>query len=160
MSSNEASPARTAHEQITADLRSRASDYFIERDGQTFAGIHLLVDFWGARTLDDVQYIENVLKGAATTAGATILHVQLHQFASSGGVSGVIVLAESHITIHTWPERGYAALDIFMCGSARARDAIPVLICGFSPASSSIRELHRGVRPVTEPHDPAATHGT
>src|ERR1700684_3258188 len=78
-----------------------AKDYFVERDGQKFAGMHLLVDLWGASNLGDPELIDRALRKAAVTAGATILHSHFHHFSPNGGVSGVVVLAESHISIHT-----------------------------------------------------------
>ena len=95
-------------------------DYFVEKDGVKFAGTHLLVDLWGASNLCDPEQIDRALREAALAAGATILHSHFHHFSPNGGVSGVVVLAESHISIHTWPERDFAAVDIFMCGALRS----------------------------------------
>ena len=92
-------------------------DYFVEKDGVKFAGTHLLLDFWGARNLIDPEAIGRSLCNAAEAANATVLHSHFHHFGPDGGVSGVLVLAESHISIHTWPERNFAAVDIFMCGA-------------------------------------------
>ena len=121
------------------------ADHFAERDGMVFAGTHLIIDFWGASRLDDLDHIESALKDAVFASGATLLHIHLHHFTPNGGVSGVAVLAESHISIHTWPERGYAALDIFMCGGARPHDAIPVLRRAFEPDLVQIGDHRRGV---------------
>jgi S-adenosylmethionine decarboxylase len=96
-----------------------AADHFVERDGVRFAGTHLIVDLWQARRLDDLAGVERMLREAARNCGATLLNLDLHRFTPNGGISGVAVLAESHISIHTWPERGYAAIDIFMCGEAK-----------------------------------------
>ncbi len=126
---------------------SAGPDYFVEKDGLHFAGTHLLVDIWGARGMDDPVIIEAALRDAATAAGATVLHVHLHHFQSSKGVSGVVLLAESHISVHTWPERGFAAIDIFMCGSCDPHRAIPVLRRHFAPASIQINEQKRGLPP-------------
>ncbi|MBF0130590.1 MAG: adenosylmethionine decarboxylase [Alphaproteobacteria bacterium] len=120
-------------------------DYFIERDGVRFAGVHLLIDLWGASRLDDLGVVEKALKEAADVAGATLLHTHLHHFSPNGGISGVLVLAESHISIHTWPERGYAALDIFMCGDCDPHKAIPVLRAAFAPESVVVDEQRRGI---------------
>lgn len=120
-------------------------DYFIERDGIRYAGGHLLLDMWGARNLTDPEIIENTLTRAAKASGATILHAHFHQFGEGGGVSGVLVLAESHISIHTWPERDFAAIDIFMCGACDPLKAVPVLEQGFKPAESKLSEQRRGV---------------
>ena len=100
-----------------------------------FAGMHLLVDLWGATNLGDPAHIDAALREAALTAGATILHSHFHHFSPNGGVSGVVVLAESHISIHTWPERDFAAVDIFMCGECDPHLSIPVLQRAFEPAA-------------------------
>ncbi|KAA5605022.1 adenosylmethionine decarboxylase [Roseospira marina] len=122
-------------------------DHFIERDGVRFAGIHLLVDIWGAHGLDDIDLTERALTDAVRAAGATLLHTHLHHFTPNGGISGVLVLAESHLTIHTWPERDYAALDIFMCGDADPYKAIPVLRAAFRPDAITLTENKRGLIP-------------
>ena len=119
-------------------------DYFITRDGVTFAGMHLLVDLWGASRLDDPQHIDAALREAAETAGATILHGHFHHFSPNGGVSGVLVLAESHISIHTWPERDFAAIDIFMCGACDPHLSLPVLQRAFGAARVVVDEQRRG----------------
>ena len=119
-------------------------DYFVERDGMTFAGMHLLVDLWGASNLDDPAHIDAALRKAAVIAGATILHSHFHHFTPNGGVSGVVVLAESHISIHTWPERNFAAVDIFMCGACDPHLAIPILRGAFLPDRVDLNEQRRG----------------
>jgi S-adenosylmethionine decarboxylase len=121
-----------------------AKDYFVERDGEKFAGIHLLVDLWGASRLDDPAHIDAALREAALIAGATILHSHFHHFTPNGGVSGVVVLAESHISIHTWPERDFAAIDLFMCGACDPNLSIPVLQAAFKPTRIDISEQRRG----------------
>ncbi len=120
-------------------------DYFVERDGVRYAGTHLLIDLWGAERLDDIQVIEEALRESAIVSGATILNVDLHCFEPNGGISGVIVLAESHISIHTWPERGFAALDIFMCGDCNPYKSIPILRRAFSPEQVQLTEHKRGM---------------
>jgi S-adenosylmethionine decarboxylase len=120
------------------------TDYFVERDGMKFAGMHLLVDLWGATRLDDPDHIDSHLREAAIVAGATILHSHFHHFTPNGGVSGVVVLAESHISIHTWPERDFAAVDIFMCGACDPHLSIEVLRRAFSPSRIDVDEKRRG----------------
>ena len=120
-------------------------DYFVERDGVKFAGTHLLVDLWGASNIGDPAAIDRALREAALAAGATILHSHFHHFGPDAGVSGVIVLAESHISIHTWPERNFAAVDIFMCGSCDPYDSLPVLKAAFQPSSINLDEQRRGL---------------
>jgi S-adenosylmethionine decarboxylase len=130
-------PARPAEDE--------QADHFVERDGVRFAGTHLIIDLWGATRLDEIQHIETTLRKAVDVAGATLLHIHLHHFTPNGGVSGVAVLAESHISIHTWPERDYAALDVFMCGDAVPHKAIPVLKRAFQPDSIQVADHKRGV---------------
>lgn len=120
-------------------------DYFVERDGVKFAGTHLLVDLWGATNLGDPELIDRACREAALAAGATILHSHFHHFSPNGGVSGVVVLAESHISIHTWPERDFAAIDIFMCGECDPNDSIPVLKAAFKPERIVLDEQRRGI---------------
>lgn len=122
-------------------------DHFVRRDGMRFAGTHLIVDLWRATNLDDVDVVEEALCKAAKMAGATLLNVDLHRFTPSGGITGVAVLAESHISIHTWPECAYAAIDVFMCGEARPHKAVEVLRSAFSPETLTISEHRRGVMP-------------
>lgn len=119
-------------------------DYFIERDGAVYAGTHLIVDLWGAKRLDDLDHVEATLKECVEAAGATLLHIHLHHFTPNYGISGVAVLAESHISIHSWPERDYAAMDIFMCGGAKPHKAIEVLRRAFSPDRIDVDEHLRG----------------
>ena len=129
----------------TAVPDSERPDHFTRRDGMTFAGTHLIIDFWGGSHLDDVDHIRHALCRAADAAGATVLHVHLHRFSPEGGVSGIAVLAESHISIHTWPERDYAALDIFMCGDTDPHKAVPVLTSAFRPDAIQIGDHRRGI---------------
>ena len=121
-----------------------AKDYFVEKDGMKFAGTHLLVDLWDAINLADPEMIDCALRDAAVEAGATILHSHFHHFSPNGGVSGVVVLAESHISIHTWPERNFAAVDIFMCGACDPHLAIPVMQRTFQAARVVLDEQRRG----------------
>ena len=135
---------------IDTKKQQNNEDLFIVRDGQTFAGTHLILDFWDCQYLDNIAFIEKTLRDAINSAGATLLHIHLHHFTPNGGVSGVAVLAESHISIHTWPERGYAALDIFMCGNTQPEKAIDVLKQAFKPTRTDIKNHLRGLVPQTE----------
>lgn len=126
------------------DLAEERLDYFVHKDGLVFAGTHLIVDLWGAKGLNDPELIETTLRDCAEIAGATILHFHMHAF-EPDGLSGVLVLAESHISFHSWPERGFMALDIFMCGQTDPHKAIPVLKSAFAPESIQLNELKRGI---------------
>ncbi len=132
--------------ELVADApdESALNDHFVERDGLRFAGTHLIIDLWGARRLDDRDFIEGVLRDCAAAAGATVLHIHLHHFTENNGVTGVAVLAESHISIHSWPEHDYAAVDIFMCGETEPHRAADVLRRAFRPERVEIGEHRRG----------------
>jgi len=119
-------------------------DHFVVRNGVRCAGVHLIVDLYDAKHLDNIDVIDEALRKSVAAAGATLLHIHLHHFEPNGGVSGVAVLAESHISIHTWPEANYAAIDIFMCGVAKPEACIPVLREAFRPKRVVVGEHLRG----------------
>jgi S-adenosylmethionine decarboxylase len=119
-------------------------DHFVVRNGVRCAGAHLIIDLYDAHKLDDLDHIEAALRACVDAAGATLLHIHLHHFEPNGGVSGVAVLAESHISIHSWPENGYAALDVFMCGKAKPEACVPVLRDAFKPGRIAVSEYLRG----------------
>jgi S-adenosylmethionine decarboxylase len=119
------------------------ADHFAERNGVRCAGVHLIVDLHGAEGLNDIDLIDNTLRRCVAAARATLLHIHLHHF-HPNGVSGVAVLAESHISIHTWPDAGYAALDVFMCGKADPDACIPILREAFKARRVGVNELLRG----------------
>ncbi|USS40415.1 adenosylmethionine decarboxylase [Thermococcus aggregans] len=84
---------------------------------ETPLGMHVVLDLYDCdpKILDDIEKIEEILTKAAEVANATIIDKRFHKF-SPQGVSGVVVVSESHIAIHTWPEHGYAAVDVYTCG--------------------------------------------
>lgn len=138
-------PGTTREKEKTnaASVEAR-DDHFVLKNGVRCAGAHLIVDLYQAERLDDIAHIEETLRACVDAAGATLLHIHLHHFEPNGGVSGVAVLAESHISIHSWPEHGYAALDIFMCGDADPDACVPVLREAFAPEKIAVSELLRG----------------
>ena len=119
-------------------------DHFIVRDGVAYAGTHLIIDLWGASHLDDIPRMEKAFLDCVKECGATLLHIHMHHFTPNGGVSGVAVLAESHISVHTWPERDYAAFDVFMCGDAKPELAVGILQKAFNPSRIEVGENLRG----------------
>ncbi len=119
-------------------------DHFVEVNGEEYAGTHLIADFWEVDRIDDLEYMEAALRKAVDAAGATLLHVHLHHFTPGGGISGVAVLAESHISVHTWPERGFAAFDIFMCGKCNPENGLAVLREAFLPGRVVMQKYMRG----------------
>ena len=118
-------------------------DHFALRNGVRCAGVHLIVDLYGAKGLDDIDLVELTLRRCVDAARATLLHIHVHHF-QPNGISGVAVLAESHISIHTWPDASYAALDVFMCGKAAPDACIPVLREAFQAARVEVNEILRG----------------
>ena len=130
----------------TADIGTPAEEtagHFCVRNGVHCAGAHLIIDLYGAQRLNDIEHIEATLRKCVTAAKATLLHIHLHHF-QPNGVSGVAVLAESHISIHTWPDADYAALDVFMCGKANPDACVPILREAFKFKRIAVSELLRG----------------
>ncbi len=107
-------------------------------------GLHLLIDFFGAKHLQNQSHIKKALKKAAEACEATVLKIILHSFGEGAGITGIAVLAESHISIHTWPEIDYIALDVFLCGSCDPHKAVPVLRKFFAPKKIKVTEHYRG----------------
>ncbi|MBF9040500.1 adenosylmethionine decarboxylase [Rhodobacterales bacterium LSUCC0387] len=124
-------------------------DHFIRRDGRVFAGTHLILEVVNGHGLDDEARIQTAFRDCVRECGATLLHIHTHKF-SPQGVSGVAVLAESHISVHTWPEIGYGAFDVFMCGDAEPWRAVDVLKAAFGTQDVRVKELLRGEGLVTE----------
>ncbi|PTW51873.1 MULTISPECIES: adenosylmethionine decarboxylase [Rhodovulum] len=118
-------------------------DHFIRRDGRIFAGTHLIIEVVDGEGLDDEARIQKAFRDCVDECGATLLHIHTHKF-SPQGVSGVAVLAESHISVHTWPEIGYGAFDVFMCGDAEPWRAVEVLRAAFDAGDIRVKELLRG----------------
>jgi S-adenosylmethionine decarboxylase len=109
--------------------------------------MHLLVELrdCNSKILNDLKKVEEILVGAAKAAKATIVKSHFHQF-SPFGISGVVVIAESHLSVHTWPEYGYAAVDIFTCGDTlKPEVAAASVIEKFHSKQPSIIEVKRGV---------------
>lgn len=135
---------------LSLDAHAERSDllaereYLLRHEGAFYAGRHLLVDVWDGENLSNADVIDAALRRGAEEAGATLLHVHLHEFSENGGISGVAVLAESHISIHTWPEWNYAAVDVFMCGETDPMRATEVLREAFKPARMEIADHYRG----------------
>ncbi|MGY3622402.1 adenosylmethionine decarboxylase [Bradyrhizobium sp. USDA 10063] len=108
-------------------------------------GTHMLIDLWGAKNLDDSAIAEDAIRKAIRAASATLLHLHVHEFSPGHGVSAIALLAESHITLHTWPERSYAAADVFVCGDSDPAGAVLVLVEAFQPEQSDVRRFRRAV---------------
>ena len=114
-------------------------------------GIQLMIELkqCNRQLLDDLPYIKDTLTRAAEEVGAHVIGESFHQF-DPHGVTGILAIAESHICIHTWPEHGYAAVDVFTCGTSfEPRRAAQILIERLESKESSLTELKRGI--VTQP---------
>lgn len=109
-------------------------------------GKHWLVEFYGCPPvrLSGVKEVEQILCEAASEAGATIVETRFHQFAP-WGVSGIVIIQESHLSIHTWPEHGFAAFDLFTCDAEILADkTLALLKTAFGAAHMVVRQFDRG----------------
>ena len=118
-------------------------------------GIHLMLELkeCNRELLNDLPYIKDAMTQAAKEVGAHIIGESFHQFHPQG-VTGILAIAESHICIHTWPEHGYAAADVFTCGTSfEPRKAAQILIERLESKEPSFTQLRRGVisQPVASP---------
>ena len=106
-------------------------------------GRHVIIECFGAQAGYDAGELEALMRRAAGAGGATVLFCHMHGFGVGGGVTGVALLAESHITVHTWPEAGYAAFDVFMCGGCDADRAAAVIAEAAPQARVTVRSVAR-----------------
>lgn len=124
-----------------------------------FAGTHLIADLFDCRHLADMARVETALRAAAAAANATLLDLKLHGFGPGAGITGVALLAESHISIHSWPEHAAAAVDIFLCGSLdRLDQALAVLVAAFEARRVVEHRIQRGLAAVPLGLHPNAPH--
>lgn len=109
-------------------------------------GKHLIIDLWGCNpnTLNNPQLIEEVLRAACEDAGATVLFSNMHHFGGEYGVTGVVALSESHCSIHSWPEDGYASIDVYMCGDCDPRNSLQRIKEFFTPSEVYLKLITRG----------------
>lgn len=117
-------------------------------------GAHILADFWGCQyeKLDDAELLMNYLRQAAKNANMTILGEECHKFQPQG-FTGLLLLSESHISIHTYPERGYAAIDVFTCGGGMTQKAIEFLKESLQPTQVNEMIVRRGIPDNVEQTD-------
>jgi S-adenosylmethionine decarboxylase len=109
-------------------------------------GQHVILDLYGVThaQLTHPELIESIMLSVADELHATVLQSHLHHFGENLGVTGVLLLAESHMSIHTWPEAGFAAIDIFMCGDKDMNQAIQLFIQAFAPTQHDVKIIQRG----------------
>lgn len=113
-------------------------------------GRHVIAELWGCNVekLNDMNYIERVFVDAALEAGAEIREVAFHKFAPHG-VSGVVIISESHLTIHSFPEHGYASIDVYTCGDRiDPTVASNYILKALDAKSSEMIEVPRGMGPI------------
>lgn len=109
-------------------------------------GRHLIAEFYECRrdTLDEVDTIRRAMLDAALALGATVMGENFHRF-TPHGVSGTVVIAESHLSVHTWPENGYVAVDIYTCGGLDPRIGFQLLRERLGATSCRVQEIVRGL---------------
>lgn len=109
-------------------------------------GRHLIAEFYSASpsALDDLEHVRKSMLEAARAVGATVLGQNFHRF-DPQGVSGTVVIAESHLSIHTWPERGYAAIDIYTCGGLDPRPGFEHIGMAIGAEQYRVQEILRGL---------------
>lgn len=113
-------------------------------------GRHVIAELWGCNVekLNDMNYIERVFVDAALEAGAEIREVAFHKFAPHG-VSGVVIISESHLTIHSFPEHGYASIDVYTCGDRiDPTVASNYILKALDASTSEVIEVPRGMGPI------------
>lgn len=113
---------------------------------QMACGRHIILECYDCddELLKQEKMLEQQLIHSAEFARATVLHSYFHKFGEGGDVTGVIALAESHISVHTWPEYGYMAVDIFMCGECNPMDSVDYIISNLDIGQFEYQEIQRG----------------
>lgn len=109
-------------------------------------GRHLIAEFYGCdgEVIDDIEALAALLKRAASAVGATVVAEAFHRYAPQG-VSGTLLISESHLSVHTWPEVRYVAVDIFTCGGLDPRQGFRLLEEGLGAEQSRMHEIVRGL---------------
>lgn len=120
------------------------TEYLLSDGVHLFAGRHILFDFIGSPFIKDIDYIIKSMKDSVLKAGAEILHSHYHVFGKENGLTGIIVLKESHASIHTWPESELMTLDIFMCGLCNPLVSFEYLKEKFEPKIIKMMFTRRG----------------
>jgi S-adenosylmethionine decarboxylase len=133
------STAQKEDHALAAHVAHEATNAQVARD-LTRTGTHLIIDLLGAQRLDDLQHIEETLKRCVAEAGAKLLQIHLHRFLPNGSISGVAVLAEGHISLHSWPHARSASLHVFMGGEAAPEHSLAALKQAFSPVKAVVRK--------------------
>ena len=108
-------------------------------------GTHLIADFWYGENIEDPKELEEILLGAVKISNHTLLKIAIHKF-EPYGITGIVLLAESHIAIHNWPELSYTAIDIYTCGDkSNADKALEFLKKELKPRKVKLKKMKRGI---------------
>ncbi len=122
-------------------------EYIYQELNMSALGTHTLIELWGCnQAINDVETIRTALVRAVDAASATLIELHVHQF-SPQGVTGVAILAESHMSLHSWPEHDYLAADFFTCGTTcQPENVLAVFNELFEPDDVEVKTIPRGVR--------------
>lgn len=116
----------------------------VSQKNKKHTGVHLIAEFWGGKIIESPKEIKELLITSAKKSKNIPLYTKIHKF-SPHGITGFILLAESHIAIHTWPEKNYVAIDIFSCGrNSRPYKGLEYLRKKFKPKKIWVKEIKRG----------------
>jgi len=124
-------------------------EHFIKSETGIYAGKHVIVDLWGVVNHSQESEIVECFSQACVDAGATVLFKHCHHFGEGAGTTGVVVLSESHLSWHAWPEASMVAIDIFMCGQADPEMALPRIKDFWKPKTIDFSIMQRG---IVKPH--------
>lgn len=122
-----------------------SDQHLIKFDDYLYAGNHLIFDFWGSDEILNQKLIIDTCRFAVEEAGATVLHTHFHEFGEGYGITGVLVLSESHLSLHTWPEINLMTFDIYMCGRAEPKLALTILRSKLKPKKVTLMNVKRGI---------------
>ncbi|MDG2365794.1 MAG: adenosylmethionine decarboxylase [Methylococcaceae bacterium] len=117
-------------------------DHYRKKEEVTI-GKHLLIECKGRQAFLKEKELRTLMEEAAVVAGATVLSHHFHSFGEGCGLTGVLVLSHSHMSVHQWPEKGYAAFDVFMCGDAQPELSAKYIAESFSDSIVEVRSLDR-----------------
>ena len=141
------------HTAPSAARPAAAGDARLRPAARKAAGLHLLGDLHGCRgdgrLMHDATHLQAFCQRAVADAGLTAVGALFHSLGEGAGVTGVVVLAESHLSVHTWPEDGYVTLDVYVCSYStdnrqRAQALFDAVARAFSPAEPHLQRVERG----------------
>jgi S-adenosylmethionine decarboxylase len=122
----------------------RSIQWVVTKKQTKYSGIHLIADFWYGKVIEDPKRIKKILIKAVKEANNTPLKIAIHKFQPQG-ITGIVLLAESHIALHLWPEFNYIAIDIYTCGDkGTSEKALEYLKKEFQPKKVEIKKIKRG----------------